>query len=104
MTFERVRDIADTPVCHVELIGANLALWGGDLASAAAAAREAVQAADVSSDPYVAWIAHVLHPLAVGYGGDVDGALIITGLARRISRKVGAPTLLAYADDLEANS
>lgn len=98
---ERARAGRGGPTHHVELVAANLALRTGDLATAAATAASTVAAAERAADPYTAVIGHVLHGLAVGYGGDLEHALEIAAEARRIGHGVGAPTLLAYTDYLE---
>lgn len=97
----RARSLDRSSVGHVELVVANLGLQSGDLATTASAARNAVASAEAADDPYTASIGHILHALAIGYGGDRDTALEIAKVQRAISRQVGAPTLLAYADYLE---
>ncbi|MGH9049082.1 MAG: BTAD domain-containing putative transcriptional regulator [Acidimicrobiia bacterium] len=98
---ERARTIDGPPVAHVELVVANLGLQSGDLATTASAARNIVASAEAAADPYIIAVGHILHALAIGYGGDRDTALDIAKVQRAISRRVGAPTLLAYADYLE---
>lgn len=98
---ERGRRCASGVSRHIELVAANLDLRSGDLAATEAAAKRVVAAADAAEDPYVEAIGHLLHALALGYRGDPEGGLEVARPTRTISRQVGAPTLLAYADYVE---
>jgi predicted ATPase len=86
---------------YVELAAANLTLRSGDLESTERAAEQVVATSAASGDDYTVAIGHLLRALAHGYRGDLERGLEIAREQRRVSRRVGAPTLLAYADYLE---
>lgn len=80
------------------LVAANLHLRSGALDDCASAAQRVVAAARIAGDDYLAVVGHVLQALSACYRGATDAAQRISADVRTQSRRIGAPTLLAYAD------
>ncbi len=86
---------------HVALVAANLHLRDGALGRTEAEAERVVDLGHRHGDLYLATVGHVLRGLGASYAGDQERAEVIVPEARRLSREVGAPTVLAYVDYLD---
>ncbi|MDY7103210.1 MAG: BTAD domain-containing putative transcriptional regulator [Actinomycetota bacterium] len=87
--------------CEPLLVLANLAMVRGDLDQCRASATDAHDAASSGGDPFTVVVASVLRSLAIGYGGDLDTALVLAKEVRERAMASGAPTLEVYAAYLE---
>ena len=99
--LEQVHDLVGSRSRHGALVAANLHLRDGTLRRTEAEAARVVDLGERHGDLYLATVGHVVRGLGASYAGDRERAEAIVRAARTLSRVVGAPTLLAYADYLD---
>ena len=101
--WARLQQANGRPVGATEcgLVAANLHLRSGALEQTDAQGALVIERAEAAGDLYLAVIGHVLCGLSASYLDRNEKALHHVRLGRRLSRRVAAPSALAYADYLD---